>query len=59
MKGELIFSFTERWAVWTIWQGCQVKGQDSVEHYSINRYYAFLTLNILGLITNFLQLQSL
>ena len=59
MKGELIFSFTEKWAVCTIWQGCQVKSQAIVEHSSINRYYAFLALNILGLIFTTILLQSL
>lgn len=52
MIGKLINCFSERWADWTIWQGCQVKDQSIVEHSSINHYYALQTLSFLGLITS-------
>jgi hypothetical protein len=55
MKDKMIFYFPVKWAVSTIWQGCQVKGQVIVEHSLINGYYAFLALVSLGLITSISQ----
>ena len=31
MRGKLITFYSERWAVWEIWQGCQVKDQEVKE----------------------------
>jgi len=59
MKDISDILFPERWAICTIWQGCQIKTLTGDEHSFISQYYAFKALGSLGLIITTILVQSL